>query len=83
MLDPTQNAVTTRIVHLEVDGPHSAPDPAELRALAARQPSGRLVEVQGTGESGTFDRKLLDRMLDVAEKGIGELARIQSRVLGA
>ena len=45
--------------------------------------SGRLVEVQGTGESGTFDRKLLDRMLDVAEKGIGELARIQSRVLGA
>jgi ribonuclease PH len=43
---------------------------------------GRLVEVQGTGESGTFDRADLDRMLELAEKGIGELTEIQRRVLG-
>jgi ribonuclease PH len=44
---------------------------------------GRLVEVQGTGEAGTFDRKDLDRMLDLGQKGIDELTRIQARVLGA
>jgi ribonuclease PH len=43
---------------------------------------GRLVEVQGTGESGTFDRADLDRMLDLAGKGIGELTGIQRRALG-
>jgi ribonuclease PH len=43
---------------------------------------GRLVEVQGTGEGGTFDRKDLDRMLDLGQKGITELTRIQAEVLG-
>jgi ribonuclease PH len=43
---------------------------------------GRLVEVQGTGEGGTFDRKDLDRMLDLGQKGIAELTRIQAEVLG-
>ena len=56
---------------------------AEVDMNVVQTGSGRLVEVQGTGEGGTFDRKLLDRMLDVAEQGIGELARIQARALGA
>jgi ribonuclease PH len=43
---------------------------------------GRLVEVQGTGEGGTFDRKDLDRMLDLGHKGIAELTRVQAEVLG-
>jgi len=34
---------------------------------------GKLIEVQGTGESDTFTRSQLDQMLDVADKGIKEL----------
>jgi ribonuclease PH len=38
---------------------------------------GGFVEVQGTGEHGTFDRRELDRLLDLATGGIGELDRRQ------
>lgn len=44
---------------------------------------GRLIEVQGTGEERPFSRQLLDRLLDLAEKGIGELTALQSEVLAA
>ncbi len=39
--------------------------------------TGKLIEVQGTGESNTFTRSQLNQMLDVAEKGITELLEIQ------
>ena len=39
--------------------------------------TGKLIEVQGTGESDTFSRSQLNQMLDVAEKGIKELLEIQ------
>lgn len=42
---------------------------------------GRLVEVQGTAEHGSFDRSELDAMLDLAAKGIAELTRHQEKVL--
>jgi ribonuclease PH len=45
--------------------------------------SGRLVEVQGTAEHGTFDRAELDELLDLATKGIGELTSHQAAALGA
>ena len=43
---------------------------------------GRFVEVQGTGEHGTFDRGELDRLLDLAVAGIRELDAAQRRALG-
>jgi ribonuclease PH len=43
---------------------------------------GRFVEVQGTGEHGTFDRAQLDRLLDLAVRGITSLDEAQRRVLG-
>jgi ribonuclease PH len=43
---------------------------------------GRLIEVQGTGEGGTFDRAELDRMLDVGQRGIAALTRIQAKAIG-
>jgi ribonuclease PH len=43
---------------------------------------GGFVEVQGTGEHGTFDRGQLDRLLDLATRGIGELLRRQTDALG-
>ncbi|MCH9681087.1 MAG: ribonuclease PH [Deltaproteobacteria bacterium] len=44
---------------------------------------GGLVEVQGTGEDGSFSRAQLDAMLDLAELGIGRLHAAQREVLGA
>jgi ribonuclease PH len=43
---------------------------------------GRFVEVQGTGENGTFDRAELDRLLELATRGLGELDARQRGALG-
>jgi ribonuclease PH len=43
---------------------------------------GRFVEVQGTGEHGTFDREELDRLLSLAVTAIVELDRAQREALG-
>ena len=40
------------------------------------------VEVQGTGEHGTFSRGELGTMLDLAQDGIGQLFRAQRAALG-
>jgi len=40
------------------------------------------VEVQGTGEHGTYSRAQLDRLLDLAGAGISELFASQKQVLG-
>ncbi len=40
------------------------------------------VEVQGTGEHGSFSRKQLETLLDMAERGISELFAAQKKVLG-
>jgi ribonuclease PH len=44
---------------------------------------GRFVEVQGTAERSTFDRAELDRLLDLAERGIRELDARQRSALGS
>lgn len=44
---------------------------------------GGFVEVQGTGEHGTFDRRELDALLDLAVKGMRELDDAQQRALAA
>jgi ribonuclease PH len=38
---------------------------------------GRLVEVQGTAEGAPFDRRALDRLLDLALAGCEELFALQ------
>jgi ribonuclease PH len=42
---------------------------------------GHFIEVQGTAERQPFDRAMLNRLLDLASGGIGELLRLQSRAL--
>ena len=42
---------------------------------------GGFVEVQGTGEHGTFDRAELDLLLELAVRGLRELDAAQRRVL--
>jgi ribonuclease PH len=44
---------------------------------------GRFVEVQGTGEHGTFDRHELQRLLDLAEHGLRDLDARQQAALAA
>lgn len=47
-----------------------------------RTGSGKLVEVQGTGEHGTFTRAELNELLDLAETATDELMTIQREALG-
>lgn len=44
--------------------------------------SGKLVEVQGTAEKKLFTKKDLDRIIELAGKGISELIEIQKKTLG-
>jgi ribonuclease PH len=43
----------------------------------------RFVEVQGTGEHGTFSRAQLERLVGMAESGIRQLFRAQQAALGS
>jgi ribonuclease PH len=56
---------------------------AEVDLNLVRTGRGRMVEVQGTGEGGTFDRDELAQMLELGEKGIAELTQLQAKVLGS
>ncbi len=55
---------------------------AEVDMNVVATADGRLVEVQGTGEQRSFDRSELDRLLDLAQAGIADLAQLQIRALG-
>jgi len=55
---------------------------AETDMNVVMNSGGAFVEVQGTAEGHAFHRKELDAMLDLAEKGIGELLAIQQAALG-
>ena len=45
--------------------------------------AGRFIEVQGTAEGEAFSRAELDRLLELAARGIGQLIEHQSLALGA
>jgi ribonuclease PH len=55
---------------------------AEVDMNVVMSSEGRFVEVQGTGEHGTFDRRELDSLLDLATSGIEILDAAQRRALG-
>jgi ribonuclease PH len=55
---------------------------AEVDMNVVMSSEGRFVEVQGTGEKGTFDRTQLDALIDLATGGIRTLDAAQRRVLG-
>ncbi|HUW81327.1 MAG TPA: ribonuclease PH [Phycisphaerae bacterium] len=54
---------------------------AEVDLNAAMTGTGRFVEIQGTGESATFTRAELDRMLRLVERGCRQLHRCQQQAL--
>lgn len=55
---------------------------AEVDMNVVMSSEGGFVEVQGTGEHGTFERAQLECMLDLATTGIRELDRLQREALG-
>jgi ribonuclease PH len=55
---------------------------AEVDMNVVMSSAGQFVEVQGTGEQGTFDRGQLDQLLDLAITGIQRLDREQKAALG-
>jgi ribonuclease PH len=44
--------------------------------------AGHFVEVQGTAEGVAFSRREMDALLELAEKGVGELVALQRQALG-
>ena len=54
---------------------------AEVDMNVVMTSEGKYVEVQGTGEHGTFDRAALDRLLGLADGGVSTLLRAQEDVL--
>ena len=55
---------------------------AEVDLNAVMNDRGAFVELQGTGEKGTFTREQLDAMLELATQGIAELDAVQRAALG-
>jgi ribonuclease PH len=55
---------------------------AEVDMNVVMSSVGQFVEVQGTGEKGTFDRGQMNSLLDLAVAGILELDRAQQAALG-
>jgi ribonuclease PH len=81
-LRPPVCAVSVGVVDGEVvlDLPYVEDSKAEVDMNVVGAEDGSLIEVQGTAEHGTFDRKQLDAMLDLATAGIRELAAAQRRI---
>ena len=55
---------------------------AEVDMNVVMTGGGRFIEVQGTGEHGTFDRAQLDELLNLATAGIQTLDAAQRKALG-
>jgi ribonuclease PH len=66
---------------LDLDYPEDVAADVDMNVVMSSE--GRFVEVQGTGEHGTFARAELDRLLELAAKGMREIDAAQARVLGA
>jgi ribonuclease PH len=56
---------------------------ADVDANIVMLANGEFVEVQGTGEAGTFARAELDALLDLAEGGLHEIFALQRSAIGA
>ncbi len=65
-----------------LDLPYEEDVRAETDMNVVMTGAGSFVEVQGTAEGATFDRKELDALLTLAEKGCADLTRMQREALG-
>ncbi len=54
---------------------------AEVDMNVVMTGKGEFIEVQGTGERNTFSKEQMDKLLELAKKGIGELIDMQRNLL--
>jgi ribonuclease PH len=83
-LRPPVAAVSVGIVGGQVvlDLPYAEDSKADVDMNVVGTEDGALIEVQGTAEHATFDRKQLDAMLDLATAGIRQLTQAQREAVG-
>jgi ribonuclease PH len=76
-------AISVGVVEGEprLDLPYEEDARADVDMNVVATGAGRFVEVQGTGEAGTFDRGELDALLDLALAGIGTIVDRQRATL--
>lgn len=76
-------AISVGIVEGEgrLDLPYVEDVNAETDMNVVMTGSGGIIEVQGTAEGVPFSRKELDRLVDLAAKGIGELVEMQKALV--
>lgn len=55
---------------------------ADVDMNVIKNKAGQYIEIQGTGEEATFSREELNALLDMADKGIAELIKLQDEVIG-
>ena len=65
---------------LDLDYPEDSHAQVDMNLVGTAD--GRIIEVQGTGERAPFDRAQLDALLDLGQKGVAELVRLQAEVTG-
>jgi ribonuclease PH len=66
-----------------LDLPYEEDHRADVDFNVVMTGTGRFVEVQGTAEGAAFTRRELDRLVDLARRGIRELTAKQRRTLAA
>jgi ribonuclease PH len=78
-------AVSAGVVDDKVvlDLPYAEDARAQVDMNVVATGTGRLVEIQGTGEESTFTRAELDALADLALDGITELTRLQAAAVEA
>lgn len=80
-LAATSVGLTGGVVLLDLDYQEDAAIDVDMNVVMTG--SGRLVEVQGTGEEATFSRQELNDLLDLANLGINQLICAQQAALGS
>ncbi len=65
---------------LDLDYPEDSA--AQVDANFVMASGGKLIEIQGTGEQRSFSRAEFNALMDLAEKGCGELFAAQKLALG-
>ena len=64
---------------LDLDYPEDSNAETDMNVVMDNQ--GRFIEVQGTAEGHPFTREELDNLLELARKGVNELAHLQQEAL--
>lgn len=66
-------------IYLDLD--YEEDSKAEVDMNIVMTGAGKFIEIQGTAEKAPFDNRIMNNMIDIAKKGIGELISAQKKIL--